>query len=613
MKILTLHTKDANLFLSNLKQEGLVVLAGSAISCWEPSSLFSGHQFTQEMFNLLFTPSFLKNNANDEEITILKEFFEAVPFEHLLERYPNGKKLAHILKSYFSIDRFNRIHEVLAKGLIHGTIKGVITTNYDLCFDKVLRLNSSSTNSKPYTQFKRVITVEDHKNVKYNIEDARIYFKIHGSADDNSGETLVFTLTHESLLPKWKREILWQVLQNNSLLIIGYSGTDFEICPEIERIPLKQIIWNWRQTDTKSLNFPSNNAERILRNKSGTALIGDMKELLSYLFTERIEANWNPKGLDKVISQLRSKSEIEIMEWRASLLNSMGFPSLAFKSSEILLASFSREAMNTDFIQAERQKAQSLFHLGKYRDSAYLFRKAAKQAKELDQKDIEASLLLDVSSSYRAYGTFLRSIYNTIIARRIATIIPDREISKRIMGKVFLRYALMMREFYRISKFMRILFLTKSIIIGEMKHLLKIASSRAIETGNWHDFYQTRLIADQAEISISFDSTDYYEPPPTRDAYTQLGYAIPISTSKRQELNKLKRPLTSDEKRELSSNLKKNEVTENFPEAWKNLWFGITRITKWRKDKQIWRKFLTNYFYCQYTVGMRLLKPFIGE
>ena len=589
MEKIKLGTEEGNQFIFDLRECDLVILAGSTISSWKPTCLFSGRQFTNEISKILFPPTFV-NIINSEERNILEEFLKQIPFEHLLERYPNQDRLTSVLTQVFYIKNFNPLHKVLAEALISGRIKALITTNYDLCFDAVFSRYRD-------LQFIRIITEDDIKESE--LKNKKVYFKIHGSADIPS--SLIFTLTHESILPKFKREVLWEILNQRVLIIIGYSGADFEICPEIERIPTKQIVWNNLEE-----NFPSNNAKRILNQKSGILLIGDMKILLSVLFEKKINSSFNPKiNIGFVTSRL---PKIEIMEWRASLLNSIGFPSLAMRASEELLSSL-LPRKNIDYIRAMRQKAQALFHLGKYKDAALLFRKAALIAKQINEEYLEADLLLDVSTSLENYRVFCLKNYVKIAERIMKNIRNiDEKKQNRLLGKIFLRKATRWKFFGLIAKRLKLSFIAQRIN-SKAKDFLQKAAKLSLNAGNWFDFYQIRLLSDRMGIPIDIGSnSNYYEPPPTKDAYTQLGYHIPLSIYAREQLMQRRGFLKEGEENDLKFILERAKITKNFPEIWKILWLGIIRDRKWRKNKEVWKDFFQSFFSCQYTIGMRIFK-----
>ncbi|MCK4533253.1 SIR2 family protein [bacterium] len=595
MKKVKIGTCEANSLISELKQSDFVIFTGSTISSWEPTCLFSGRQFTDEMFKFLFPLNFVDNNSKERDI--LEKLFKKVPFEHLLERYPNRNILTSVFTKIFSLKEYNPLHKVLGQALIEGEIKALITTNYDLCFDEVFKQRNDSRVLR--------ITAKDDI-VQDDIKNKKIYFKIHGSDDNPS--TLIFTLTHESVLESWKRKILWETLNQRRLLIIGYSGADFEICPEIERMPIKQIVWN-----TKEDEFPSNNAKILLTQKSGIQLIGDMKTLLIDLFGKEIDSSFNPQTdkIDFVKLSLES-NKAKILEWRASLLNSMGVPSLAQKASEELLSTVA-SGLSMDYIRAIRQKAQALFHLGKYRESASLFHKASLIAKRINNKYLEADLLLDVSTSLRNYKIFCLKNYVKVAERIIMNLKNiDEQKRHRLLGKIFLRKATQWKFFGLIEKRLKLSFFSQWIN-RRAKEFLQKAANLSLNAGNWFDFYQIRLLSDRMGIPIDISSSDYYEPPPTKDAYTQLGYYIPLSIHFREELKQKKESLTEEDEAKIYGFFKTAKDTKNSPEIWKIALVGIKKSRKWRKNKQVWKDFFQSFFACQYTIGMRIFKLIFGE
>lgn len=599
MKKVILSSAEGNSIISQLKSDPPVILCGSAISGWEPTCLPTGGGFTEGMFSMLF-PSFCFN-GDGELSKFLKEFFEGIPFEHLLERCPNQDKLRHILKQAFLIDKFNIVHQILAERLVDGSISVLITTNYDLCFDKVLNFAPGLSISKLDRDVIRVITENDFKQV--SIPKAKIYFKIHGSADDVKGETLVFALTHESYLPAWKRQILGNILNSRLLLLIGYSGKDFEICPELMKMQIKQLIWN--QNGSKL----THNAQRLLRIKNGIFLKGDMLDLLEV----HEKPNWGIGSNDLLHSISSQFSQDEIMEWRASLSNSMGFPSLALKTADNILAIRSSDGINLDFIKAERQKAQALFHLGKYKQSALLFKQASEHAKQLKDDNLRAELLLDACSAHMSHGSFLRAIRSNNTARTIAMTLNNEGRRKRLLGKIFLRNARIFRYLLQLAKVIRLTVFTKWITKKGTQALRK-SSLFSLETGNWFDFQQIRLLGERMGIDpMDLTNGIHYEPPPVKEGYEHLGYYIPQASYTRDRLARRKGLLSTKEEKELYKHLENCRITDNFPEVWKILWLGIKRNPQRHKDRDKLREFYDSFRVCEYSIGMRIFKLIFGE
>lgn len=599
MKEVKLRSVEGNLIISHLKLDPPVILCGSAVSGWEPTCLPTGGGFTEGMFSLLFPPSCFMGNSELSEF--VKNFFENIPFEHLLERCPNRDKIRQILNRAFSIDRFNLVHQTLAKKLVDGKISALITTNYDLCFDKVLGFGSGSPVSKLDKNVIRVVTENDIKQL--NILKAKIYFKIHGSADNVNGETLVFALTHESYLPKWKRQILVNVLDSRPLLIIGYSGKDFEICPELMRMEIKQLIWNQKGSKL------THNAQRLLEMKNGIFLDGDMLDLLEL----HQRPNWGIGSNDLLDSITSQFSQDEFIEWQASLSNSMGFPSLALKTAENLLVIHSIDKITLNFIKAERQKAQALFHLGKYKQSARLFEQASEHAKQLKDDNLRAELLLDVCSAYMSYGSFRQAIRCKNIAHTIAITLNDERGQKHLLGGIFFRNARLYRYLQQLAKAIRLTVFVHWITKKAMQALRK-SSLYYLGRGDWFGFQQIRLLGERMGIhEKNLTNGIQYEPPPVKEGYEHLGYYIPQASYTRDQLARRKGPLSPEEEKELCKHLEICRITDNFPEIWKILWLGIKRDPQWRKNRDTLREFYQSFRACEYSIGMRIFKLIFGE
>jgi len=584
MEKVYLQTHKAKRIISQLLTDHPVILAGSTISGWEPTCLPVGMDFTKGMFDLLFPSHFLGNNS--DLINHLKMHFEKVCFEHLLERCPDHQKLTPIIKRVFLIDSFNPFHEAIAEAFIKGMVQGVITTNYDLCLDKLL-VNPNIT---------RVVTKEDLELVDAT---KKVYFKIHGSVDDNSGETLRWALSHESYLEPWKRELLLNMIKDKSLLIIGYSGLDFEICPEILKMPVKNVYWNiFREEDM------SPNAHRFLKEKTGYFLFGDMRILLASLVSRHVNAEKPKKSSNNLLDSIKKEfTEYEIGIWRASLLNSMGCASLALKASKEMLA--------TDLvINLRRQKAQALFHSGKYHQSAKVFYKTAKELDSNFYSSLQSALLLDACDAYRCHGGFLRAILYLKEARKEIQKIAEENKRTELEGRAALKEVLLWRHLYQLLRRIKIPFFA-NIIKKKATNLLQLASKNSLKVGNWFDFQQVRLWAERMDIAPSILASQIpYEPPPPREGYEHLGYHVAQSMYLRDQLNKTKGYLSEKDEQSLEKHMKNCIVFDNYPELWKLSFIGLRRSSK---KKEYLRHFLKAFLFCEYTIPMRLYQLVLRE
>ena len=593
MKQIYLETPEAERIISQLLTEPPVILAGSAISLWEPTCLPVGADFTKSMFDLLVPSHFLGNDSR--LIKHLYSLWEKVPFEHLLERCPDHQKVTPIIKKSFRIDRFNPVHEAIAEAFIRRKFQGVITTNYDLCLDKLL------VNVKNIT---KVIAKDDFQSV--DVTTKGVYFKIHGSADDKDGETLVWALSHESYLPDWKRKLLLDMIKGNSLLIIGYSGLDFEICPEILKMPVKNIFWNILEEKDQSPN-----ARRFLKEMPGHFLVGDMQILLSSLFDCHVNATRGKTSNDLLVDSIKTNfTECEIGIWRASLLNSMGCASLALKASQEMLAK--NHQSKDDLTSLRRQKAQALFHTGKYRQSAKEFYKTAKELDLNSNPSLRVALLLDSCDAYSAHGSFLRAILCLKNARKEIQRISEPKKFDELEGRSALKEVLIWRYLYQIAKALKIQFFA-NYIQKRAINLLQLASKTSLEVGNWFDFQQVRLWAERMDIDpLTLASQIPYEPPPPKEGYDHLGYPVAQSMYLRDQLSKTKGDLSLEEEQSLKMHIKNCIGFGNYPELWK-LWFICLKRSTTEKKMENVRTFLKAFFFCEYTVPMRLLRLILGR
>ena len=106
-----------------------VVIAGSGISAWEPTTLPTGQDFSTGVRDALFsTPGHLSIPPVD--MALLQGFLEDVPFEMIMERCPDHDIIRQLFSELYSGDEVNEIHEAIGDLARAGTIHSIITTNY---------------------------------------------------------------------------------------------------------------------------------------------------------------------------------------------------------------------------------------------------------------------------------------------------------------------------------------------------------------------------------------------------------------------------------------------------------------------------------------------------
>ena len=158
-----------------------VVLIGSGISLFHPTSLMSGIGFCEKLYAYIFFEDEFK------EAKWLEEEIVNIPFEAFMECFPHKEKLPQLISKMFLKEAYNVFHELFAQNLLNGNFQSIITPNYDLAFDRALA---------DLGHTKSIVGREDVQ--KFNRNLGGVYFKIHGTADKEN--TLIYTLTQEGAL-----------------------------------------------------------------------------------------------------------------------------------------------------------------------------------------------------------------------------------------------------------------------------------------------------------------------------------------------------------------------------------------------------------------------------
>jgi hypothetical protein len=493
------------------------VFVGSGVSIWGPSELPSGKDFTSAMFSALFDESL---TISAVERSLLEEVFgkrwtphfSGMPFEHLMECCPSEAKANTLVNRLYNSRRTNPLHRALAKGLREGRIHSLITTNYDCCLDEAL--------SDEKFPFVKAVTPEQARAALR--ARAPRYFKIHGSTEGGLETSPMFALRHEGLLDPQKRALLTELIEARPLVMLGYSGLDFELCPEIERIGVADLIWN----NLKDY-YPSVSAERLIQAKDGTLLFGDMRVLVSRWLGMTAWPVNAPSRESAVVEVVRDIfDQEEIVMWRVRALNSLGLPSFTLKVLETDSTSRSHY-----FFEIERGRAE--FHAGLYKRSRRHFLRALRGALASGRRVSAADAGLEASDAYRSFGAPLRAYACTWSVDFLA--------ARQLTAKKLLKQSLVIRDVVEVVRSLRekarsrlksiplsdgpLRIVTTTLTRAFSIRLSKCAKE-ALRTGNWLDFQQVSLIAEGVGVRLS-ESGEYYSPPKAVEGYRHLGYYIP--------------------------------------------------------------------------------------
>lgn len=481
---------------THIGNRGFVVIVGSGISGWEPSTLPTGQDFTAGVKDALFsTPGHPSISSND--IMFLKDHLDNIPFEMILERCPDQGRIGQLLSSLYSGHSVNEIHQALGDLARSGKIHSIITTNYDLGLDVVLSGGPLPT----------VVSQSDAPP-----PGDRVYFKIHGCV--NSPGTMIYSLSQESELPLWKKNVLSSVLSGRPLLLIGYSGLDFEICPELKRCSPSKILWNFFSNADKERSPGLKHVQQLRTPQH--ALIGDMRKLFSLLGVP-VSPTYASGGVHNIGDELRSLfSSDALLLWRARVLTSIGHARLALDANKPLLL---RSSTDPDIVA---EYAQALFQNGQYRASADQYFWAANNASDYNTKLLRK---LDACDALRCFGGFrearmvLKSVYSE--ARKISST------SQKVLVRAILKDLLLIGNHW---------LRRKKLLKGWGCHALKVRAKKLIEEGAplslsaglWLDFQQFQFWAERFNFPTgTLSARGGFEPLPTIDGYKHLGYYIP--------------------------------------------------------------------------------------
>jgi hypothetical protein len=98
---------------------GLVFLVGSYASVFPPTNLPFGRAMSQALWERILTKS---------DLDSLKQDLDDVPFEAIMQCYPNRAAIRPIIQELFSVSTPNAVHRCLAAALKMDKACGLITT-----------------------------------------------------------------------------------------------------------------------------------------------------------------------------------------------------------------------------------------------------------------------------------------------------------------------------------------------------------------------------------------------------------------------------------------------------------------------------------------------------
>jgi hypothetical protein len=548
-----------------------VFLVGSFLSTYAPTNLVGGAAMSRHVFDFVFGAR--QPGSLEPWPGWFQRDFRTIPFEALMQCYPDRAALPVAIRNLYGIDRPNPLHQALAERLVAGEIAGLITTNYDLGFDACLASGSAIS---------KVVEERDFE-VARRKPGTPCYYKIHGSAEDGLEESLVFDLGREGLLEEWKRRLLEMILGGRVLVVLAYSGRDFEICPELRRLDnLERVVW--LQPSERDL---TPNAKRVLEGKRGLLVTGKLIPFLQLLFGSGVNAaEGNP-----TVPDLSRHFAMELKaEWRLGILNWMACYSLGVRELERSLGSWTFSS---------RVSHQSMLgHTGKYLEGARESLRMARMPSITAQERIEC--LLAASGSYFTHGSHIRSWWCLKRAQREvrglpATDVARSELTLQVQSVLLTRW-MRLAQIARLIRSDRLLGFVQRRAKGVYADLMVDLGSR----GAWGGLQAAQHNAER--IGIASDG-ELALPP--REGYESLGVVGMVSIRDRDEMRH--GPWCLGPRRGPVS-VRRAHCAELYGwnhEAWKYYWLLVWR-GPYRRRLRFLRKWWKHFWRTQYSIPERL-------
>lgn len=561
--IIEIQSPEWPSILGELRRTPPVVFVGSAVSCWAPSEFPNGQLFSRSVCEALFgTISGNTRRSAESEQERLLSLVMRLPFEHLLELAHAPDVVVRLIRDVYGRDASpNALHQRLTSALCTGAIAALVTTNYDQCFDHALRAYESLTSlttsavecdgsrDRPRseerldrereathntTRVVRVVTETEAAAYlavrRSNALSPRCYFKVHGSAEEGFESSIVATLRQEGLLSPARRELLTELLTGRPVVLIGYSGLDFDLSPELARIPGVRLLWNNREAA-----LPSDNARAVLAARNGVLLVGDMRVLLKAWFGPfDPEPAWKwtcTAGPTPGIFANYFSADV-LAAWRVRVLANIGAPRLALDRLTADAAYFAPAFR-------QRETARAHFNAGWYRDAALEFKQGANVSTLTCEE--RADFWLDAADAWRAGGRFARAALSIARAWRVGV--------GRHRAKALLKWALLLENVDEGLRAANLSWAAQPVRALAVR-VLQACAVDALAHGNHYDYQQTALVAERLGLPTDALAVGQsYAPPPAERGYKHLGYylaevsaflagvlAAPLRTRARAEL-----------------------------------------------------------------------------
>lgn len=485
----------------------VTVLVGSGLSAHKVNGLPAGGQVSKSMMQYLgrFVPG---------AFDAFWDYAWITPFEQIFNDYPDERLLRDAMASAYYNRIVNPFQERLAEYAAAGTISAIVTTNYDMCIEEALERKSV-----PFVVVASQGTAVPSGHVPV--------FKIHGTADEPA--SLVVNLKHEGMLPPWKAELLHALCAGRTMYVLGYSGSDFDICPQLFAMKPTSMHWLVRPTQGGiSFEGMSGNLKYAVERNSASDTLRIVPADFSYaldLPNVQFVSTSDEGPLKRSLLAPAAQDPDGFCFWAASLLNSIACRS----GSQEALNHCSPEFRRT--LKAKRLQAALHERDGLYLQSARLSTSIASLAtRGIDTVDAHAT----AAGSYYTGGFLCLMVLAMVSASRAAQRAKAGSIDARdatlIDARIRYLRLLLASAIDRIpgGKFFN------QLRRMRLEHNANEAMASYYSAGLWQEVHLLRTKADDLGLRDGLTTTGNHEIPSADLGFAQLGNIVGIASQYRR-------------------------------------------------------------------------------
>ena len=383
--------------MTKFKLSGLnnaVVFVGSMLSADKDTGLPNGIRIADAVLGRILAKledAPLGLELSQERIGIIRAHARDTPFEQLFNAYPFDQDAREIFADTFGRGRPNIFHTALADAVRKKRVAAVVTTNYDTCLEQSLKAC-------------HLVFRQEHLTEGAGSARKACLFKIHGCASDPP--SIIYRLKDEGALPEWKRKHLSRLVQGRDVVLLGYSGRDFDICPILLRCGYKNLFWVFPGSDLEGqLKWESQNARHVFGNPAkfprAHAISGGFDAFFDA--PRRFELTQTSGDIVARLFEKEARQPTEFAHWRASLLNDI---SCRIGTDAILAQLDPATRAEPRFI---RLSSDSLERAGLYRDAIAEVRRWRAAIDRMKQPDAWLQSFVMETGRYYTAGYFSKA------------------------------------------------------------------------------------------------------------------------------------------------------------------------------------------------------------